>query len=174
MAHNETRDILVLGTAYVPSFSDSDTTLLTHAELTQELTSSLINCPVYIEHDTDYQVGEVMDAYLDERKNLKALLHVYGNPLVNQILPHALEKVNENGESRRYYESFSLGNRVLFEKDDVGVRISGKIPQEVSICRKGDIDGTDIDDYWIVPRSVSARRFAQENLLTKMHRFYTN
>lgn len=175
MAEEASRDILVLGTAYVPSFSDSDTTLLTHRELTRELTQSLIQCPVYIEHDTEYQVGDVMDAYLDERKNLKALLHVYGNPLVNQILPHALEKVSENGEHKRYYESFSLGNKVLFEKDeDTGIRISGKIPQEVSICRKGDIPGTDIDDYWVVPRSMSARQYAQENLLGNFHRFYTD
>lgn len=164
------RDIFVLGTAYVPRFSDDDTTLLKYSEITADLARKVVNLPVYIEHDTRYQIGEVYDAYMDERKNLKALLHVYGNPYVNNILPHALA----GGVEDRYYKSFSLGNTVNFRTvGEDRYAVGDKEPQEISICRLGDVPGTYIDDYWIVPNSVNARQFAENRILKNIHRFYT-
>lgn len=169
-AEEETpNDILVMGCAYTPLYGDEETTLFRHSDMTSQFAESVKNLPVYIEHDTSKQIGEVLDAFINEKRQLVTVLHLAGDPLANSILPQTFYKDPMNG-NRGYYNALSLGNDVgfLVEKDPSGLFTTKKVvnnrPSEVSIVRAGNRPMTEISDYWIVPKNASLTEYINEHI----------
>lgn len=168
-AEESPNDILVMGCAYTPYYGDDETTLFKHSDMTSQFAESVKNLPVFIEHDTSKQIGEVLDAYINERRQLVTLLHLAGDPVANSILPQTFYKDPMNGH-RGYYNALSLGNDVgfLVEKDPTGAFTTKKVvnnrPSEVSIVRAGNRPMTEISDYWQVPKHMPLSEFVNENI----------
>ena len=162
-------DILVMGCAYTPLYGENETTLFKHGDMNNKFAETIKNLPVYIEHDTSKQVGEVMDAFINEKRQLVTLLHLAGDPFANSILPDAFFKDPFNG-NKGYYNALSLGNGVGFleEPDPSGEftwkKIVANKPSEVSIVRAGNRPMTEINDYWILPKNAPLHEFVNEHI----------
>lgn len=163
-------DILVMGNAYTPHYGNDETTLFTHEEMNANFTKQLENLPVFIEHDTKFQIGNVVDSFVNENRQIKTLLHIHGNKMVNQILPGTLYKDPENN-SRGYYNSLSLGNDIGLVREGDRVTVKENVPSEISICMNGDRPKTEIDDYWLIPRGKDVKEFIRETVEPKIQRF---
>lgn len=164
-------DLLVLGSAYTPYYGDESSTLFKYNEMNASFAKSLLNLPVFIEHDTRHQIGHVVDAYINEKRQVKAILHITGNRVVNEKLPSTLYRDPANG-GRRYYNSFSLGNDLTFTRNENNVlKVATNVPCEISICREGDRPMTYIDDYWILPPGVNVYDFIREKINPMINRF---
>lgn len=166
---SDTHDIIIMGNAYTPHFGDDESTLFTHGEMNNDFTKSLENLPVYIEHDTKHQIGNVVDSFVNEKRQIKTMLHIHGNREVNKILPGTLYK--DPTDNKRYYNSLSLGNNVGLVKKGDRVSVSGNVPSEVSIVMSGDRPMTDIDDYWFIPKGMNVKDFIRENIEPTITRF---
>jgi hypothetical protein len=138
--------------------------------MTDEFAKKLIGLPVYIEHDERHQIGNVVDAFVNEKRQIKALLHIHGNVKVNELLPSTLYKDPLN-DSRGYYNSLSLGNSVGLVKNGNSVSVSENTPSEISICMDGDRPMTEIDDYWFVPKGTDVKAFIKEKIYTKINKY---
>jgi hypothetical protein len=162
-------DIVVLGCAYTPLYGDEETTLFKHSDMTSDFAETVKGLPVFIEHDTSKQIGEVIDAYINEKRQLVTVLHLAGDPYANAILPQALYK-DPNNDNRGYYNALSLGNDVGFivEQHPSGLFSTKKVvnnrPSEVSIVRAGNRPMTEIMDYWIVPKNSSLSEYLNETV----------
>jgi hypothetical protein len=167
---DETYDILIMGSAYTPHYGDEETTLFNHNQMNNDFTKQLDNLPVFIEHDTRHQIGNVVDSFVNEKRQVKALLHIHGNREVNKLLPATLYKDPEN-DSRGYYNSLSLGNSVGFVRNGDKVSVQNNVPSEISVCMNGDRPMTEIDDYWFVPKGKNVRDFIRENIDPTIQRF---
>jgi hypothetical protein len=169
--NEETHDIIIMGSAYTPHYGDEETTLFRDSEMNSDFTNKLKNLPVYIEHDTKYQIGNVVDAFINERRQAKTLLHIHGNSEVNKRLPATLYKDPENN-CRGYYNSLSLGNDVGLSVDDnSNVRVDTNVPTEISVCMNGDRPMTEIDDYWFVPKGANIKDFINSTIEPKIQSF---
>lgn len=167
---DDTRDIIIMGNAYTPYYGDDETTLFKHDQMNEEFTKKLNNLPVFIEHDTRHQIGNVVDAFVNEKRQVKALLHIHGNRQVNKLLPATLYKDPEN-DSRGYYNGLSLGNDIGFVKEGDKISIKDNVPSEISVVMNGDRPMTEIDDYWFVPKGVDVKTFIKQNIEPKIQRF---
>lgn len=167
---DDTRDIIIMGNAYTPHYGDNDTSLFRHDEMNNDFTSKLNNLPVYIEHDTRHQIGNVVDAFVNEKRQVKAILHIHGNREVNKRLPATLYKDPENN-SKGYYNGLSLGNDIGFVKDGHTVSIANNVPSEISVVMNGDRPMTEIDDYWFVPKNKDIKEFIKETIEPRIQRF---
>lgn len=168
---DDTYDILIMGNAYTPHYGDEETTLFTHNQMNQDFTKQLENLPVYIEHDTRHQIGNVVDSFVNEKRQVKALLHIHGNREVNRLLPATLYKDPEN-DSRGYYNGLSLGNNLGLIRDGDKISVKENVPSEISVVMNGDRPMTEIDDYWFIPKGKDVREFIRENIDPKIQRFY--
>lgn len=167
----DSHDIIILGSAYTPYYGDNVSTLFNHNEMNSEFVKKLKDLPVFIEHDTKHQIGNVVDSYVNEKRQLKTLLHIHGNREVNKRLPATLYKDPENG-SKGYYNSLSLGNNVALEQDENNfVHLRANVPSEVSVCMNGDRPMTEIDDYWFVPKGTDVAEFINTHIEPKIQRF---
>lgn len=163
-------DILIMGTAYTPSYDDcNDTTLFTADQMTSEFANNMKNLPVYIEHDNSIQVGTIKEAYIDEKRRLKTILHIAGNRMVNEKLPATLHRDPEY--QRRFFNDLSLGNDIGLVKENDRVCVKSNIPSEVSVVKNGDRPETHIDDYWIVPKTQNVDDFFKEKIEPNIIRF---
>lgn len=167
----DVHDIIIMGSAYTPHYGDNETTLFTHEQVKDNFTDKLHNLPVYIEHDTRHQIGNVVDSFINEKRQVKALLHIHGNREVNRLLPATLHKDPENN-GRGYFNGLSLGNGIGFERDENDkINIKSNTPSEISVVMNGDRPMTEIDEYWFVPKGKDVNEFIKENIEHKIQRF---
>lgn len=166
-------EILVAGCAYTPLYGeDAPSTIFKHDQMTNAFAESVKGLPVYIEHDSTKQIGEVYDAYINEKRQLMTLLHIANNPIANKLLPPTLYKDPENNQ--RYYNALSLGNDASFSRKDQysAPEVSSNVPAEVSLVMAGNRPMTEIDDYWLLPKQVPVGQFVQENIASNIIRYY--
>jgi len=168
MAEDSPNELLVMGCAYTPRFGDDKTTLFNHGEMNQEFADRIKGLPVHIEHQTDKTIGEVKEAFINERRQLMTLLHLSGDPVVNSKLPEKLFR-GTGADDRRFYNGLSLGNGVGFEvKRHPGgyttKEVVGNAPTEVSVVREGNRPMTEIVDYWVLPKSANVDDYIRENI----------
>lgn len=160
-------DLLLLGCAYTPQYGDEETTLFKDGEMTQEFADKCVGLPVHIEHDKSKTIGEVERAYINECHQLMTVLHLYGDPVVNKLLPPKLYK-NPDWGGKAFYNGLSLGNEVGFKMDyvkdgDYTVKtIANNVPSEVSIVGEGNRPLTEIQDYWILPKNKNVAEYINE------------
>ena len=167
--HTEEGDLLIIGTAYFPEFEEKESTLFTASEMTREFADSVKSLPVYIEHDEKHQVGTIADAYIDENRQLKTMLHIHGNALAKEKLPAALSKDPESHEA--FFQGLSLGNTIGLERNDSKIRVCENTPCEVSIVRKGDRPRTYIDSWEYLPASMTVQEYIRTNIEPNICRF---
>jgi hypothetical protein len=157
------RDIIIHGKAYTPDYN-LDAPLVNvykSNQMTSELANKTKSLPVYVEHDSDFTVGKVVDSYIDENRNLNTFLHISGNDIVNSKLPPALEI--DPHTNKRYYTGLSMGTDVLLdESSKCYTTVKSVIPKEVSIVRNPDRPNAFIDNFWLLPRGESAEDFINE------------
>jgi len=152
------RDIVVYGRAYTPDWNaDTPTVNVFKSEqMNSQLATDTKGLPVFIEHDDKYPIGEVVDAYIDESRNLNTFLYISGNDLVNRKLPDTLDP--HPMTKKRFYSGLSMGTDVaLDQKSKCYTQVVGVKPTEVSLVRNPDRPEANIYDYWIVPRSSTDR-----------------
>ena len=159
------RELVVLGVIYTPDHANSGKGFRTNVyrpeDINADLVDQCVGLPVYIEHDDEFTVGEVLMAFRDENHNLNAFLHIAGNKLVNQRLPGALDIDPETNQ--RFYTGLSMGTDVyLDETSEDYTFVKEVIPKEVSIVRTPDRPGAEIIDYWVLPRHVDATEYVSE------------
>lgn len=173
---DENNGLIILGTAYTPQYEDDNnkddqTTLFKHNQIDNNFANSCKNLNVHIEHDDGIKIGTVIDAYVNEKRQLKTLLHIdNSNKFVNELLPPKLNL--DPKTNKRFYNGLSLGNDISFTKRDDKVSVNSNKPVEVSIVMNGDRPDTFIDDYWYVPKSMSPEEFIQKELSNKIQRFH--
>lgn len=166
-------EILVYGCAYTPSYgNDSPSTIFKDDEMNAEFAETVKGLPVFIEHDTSKQIGEVYDAFINEKRQLMTLLHLNNNPIANKLLPPALYKDPENNE--RYYNALSLGNDArIFRRDEYSPpEVGGNVPAEVSLVMAGNRPMTEIDDYWLLPKQMPIGQFVNDNVYPNIVKHY--
>lgn len=162
-------DLLVMGCAYTPRYGDEETTLFKYNDMTQKFADSVTGLPVHIEHDTSKTIGEVRDAFINERRQLMTLLHLSGDPVVNKLLPAKLFK-NPSKGGRAFFNDLSLGNDVGFKLEyntEGGFSkksVTDNVPAEVSIVGNGNRPMTDIENYWILPKNADIGQFINEHV----------
>lgn len=169
-------DLIVYGCAYTPKYDEDESTIFNHTTMNSEFAQSVIGLPVYIEHDTTVQIGEVKEAFINERRQLMVVLHIIGNPLVNKLLPSRLYKDPSNG-NKGFFNALSLGNSVGFKLTDYGdykvKEIAQNVPSEISIVRAGNRPMTQILEYWMVPDSIEdVESYIQEKLGNDLVRYH--
>ena len=158
-------EILISGCAYTPLYGeDSPSTIFKHDQMTSAFAESVKGLPVYIEHDTSKQIGEVYDAYINEKRQLMTLLHINNNPIANKLLPPTLYK--DPAVNQRYYNALSLGNDASFgRKDNLSPpEVRSNVPAEVSLVMAGNRPMTEIDDYWLLPKHTSVNKFVKDKI----------
>jgi hypothetical protein len=166
-------EILVSGCAYTPLYGeDGPSTIFKHDQMTSAFADSVKGLPVFIEHDTSKKIGEVYDAYINEKRQLMTILHINNNPIANKLLPPTLYKDPERNQ--RYYNALSLGNDASFSrKDELSPpEVLSNVPAEVSLVMAGNRPMTEIDDYWLLPKQVPVRDFYNEKLAPRIVRYY--
>lgn len=166
-------EILVSGCAYTPLYGvDSPSSIFKHDQMTNEFAESVKGLPVYIEHDTSKQIGEVYDAYINEKRQLMTLLHLNNNPIANKLLPPTLYKDPENNQ--RYYNALSLGNDAKFGRKSRNSppEVVHNVPAEVSLVMAGNRPMTEIDDYWLLPKHVPVKEYIEKNIYPNIIRYY--
>lgn len=166
-------DILVLGCAYTPLYGDDEpSTIFKHDQMNHDFAEQVKGLPVYIEHDTSRQVGEVHDAYINEKRQLMTLLHLSGDPTTNRLLPPTLFKDPDNN-NRRYYNALSLGNDAQIFREHVNAvpQVKGNVPAEVSLVMAGNRPMTEIDDYWLLPKDVPMDKFVRDEVMRNIIRY---
>lgn len=171
MDNDDDHDIIIMGNAYTPHYGDEETTLFNHNDVKNDFTTKLKDLPVYIEHDTRHQIGNVVDSFVNEKRQVKALLHIHGNREVNRLLPATLHK-DPGNDGKGYYNGLSLGNALgLIRGDNDKVSVGSNTPSEVSVVMNGDRPDTEIDEYWFVPKGKNINDFIKENIEPRIQRF---
>lgn len=166
-------DILVYGCAYTPLYGeDEPSTIFKDFEMSTDFADTVKGLPVYIEHDTSKQIGEVYDAFINEKRQLMTLLYLNNNPIANKLLPPTLYKDPELNE--RYYNALSLGNDArITRKDEFSPpELDRNTPAEVSLVMAGNRPMTEIDDYWLLPKQMPLKQFVEENVYPKIVKYY--
>jgi hypothetical protein len=166
-------DILVYGCAYTPLYGDDEpSTIFKDVDMNNEFAETVKGLPVYIEHDTTKQIGEVYDAFINEKRQLMTLLHLNNNPIANKLLPPTLYKDPNNNE--RYYNALSLGNDArIFKRDEYAPPEMGQnTPAEVSLVMAGNRPMTEIDDYWLLPKQMPIDQFMKDNVYPSIVKHY--
>ncbi len=153
-------DIVIVGCCYTPEKGvDYEGPYLKYNEITRELAENLKGKQVHVEHDTETSdgearppVGKILDCYIDSGGNLMSILHITGDKSMSSMLPFGLTK---GQDGKRFFNDLSLAHDVGFytKSDPVvdRVHIKNEKPQEISIVRKGDREGTHIQDYYLLP-----------------------
>ena len=151
--NEDARDILVYGVAYTPDWSVDTPVVNVYKpnHMTDDLAKQTVGLPVFVEHDCEYPIGNVADAFVDETRNLNTFLHVKGNPLANKKLPSALAV--DASTRRRHFSGLSMGTDVLLDDNSkCYTQVSAVVPTEVSIVKNPDRPKSYIKDYWVLPR----------------------
>jgi len=159
-------DIVVFGRAYTPDYDllTPPVNVFKVDQMNADLVRQTIGLPVFIEHDTRYDVGYVFDAFIDEFRNLNTFLYISGNDMVNELLPAALRE--------KFYTGLSMGTDVVLdERSKCYTTVAGVRPTEVSLVRTPDRPNAMIEEYWVVPRYVENKTAFVKNLTRRCARF---
>jgi hypothetical protein len=151
------KETIVYGTAYTPESSENYSGTLFHErDMNDHFVDTLMNKPVYIEHDDEVEIGQIIGGHIDrDTKQAKVLLRVHKNDIAQMLLPEKLES--------GFFQELSLGNDVVTELyEDGRIQIVGNHPKEVSIVRKGDRPDTRILDWAIYdPNEMDLNTFVE-------------
>lgn len=148
--------ILIYGIGYIPvQGNESDSHMFVKAEMTEELAVSVTGLPVYIEHDTTVQIGEVVRGSFDEHRNLHVELLIYENVMIISHLSDCISKKSARTKERNVFNGISVGTSMKLRKVNVGTGEYAEtytVPHEVrftefSIVAHPDSPGCVITDW---------------------------
>lgn len=158
-------DILILGCCYTPEFNENyDGPFLKYNEINKNLVNQIKDKDVFVEHqiydnktNKKLKVGKVVDAYINSKGQVMSFLHITGDPFASKQIKHGLA-TDENG--KRFFNDLSLGHGVVFDIDQNTdkINIEKKLPEEVSLVKKGDRPDTKIYDYWLYPNNTDPNK----------------
>lgn len=100
----------ITGIGYIPSQTKL-THMLTPENMTNELARRVLGLPVYIEHDTVIQIGEVSKAIIDDLQRLVVTMTIYHNSLIVSHLSDCIAIDGKTGR-RALFTGISAGTRV--------------------------------------------------------------
>ena len=114
--------IIIKGVGYIPE-EDSEykkSHKLTKSEMNESVLQSVRSLPVYIEHDTSVQIGEVLRGYYDgEDRRLMVDLWIYSNIMIISQLSDCISK-DDNTSSRAFFTGISAGTAVTLKQIGIG------------------------------------------------------
>lgn len=142
--------IVVHGVAYSPKMDLSVSTVYNYKEIDANMLTSLIDLPVYIEHDTSFSIGKVIDATINDK--CQVIVHLMiemPDESTHQCMMHKLKT--------KYYQMLSLGHENEFMIKSKSLEVNRKEAVEVSIVREGARPGTFITLFEEVADEAVAR-----------------
>ena len=126
--------VLGFGTVHPPGEADADYDgFFFRADEMPRLATEIVGKPLCIEHDTSEPVGKVTNAWVGRDKALNVIFET--DPTFKGFLA---ENLLVGGVTK----DLSLGHDVKLDRRNL--RVLDKMPTEVSICVKGDRDGTHV------------------------------
>lgn len=141
--------LYIKGVAYTPERKEGFRGgCLTEDEMNEELVEKCVGLPVLINHDMNHpEVGKVIDARINEHKNLEVIIHCdvdFFNTFIYSCL------TDKNATGKPHFRGLSLGMRVGERRTLYDVEVVHKEPVEVSIVPVGDRPDTWITDFQVV------------------------
>jgi hypothetical protein len=126
--------------------------------MNQQMINHVIGLPVFIEHDDRFQIGVILNAYIDILYNLCVILEIKQS--MNSYIFSGIDQyVKRTG--RFPYMGLSLGTNVKISTSDKKIKVEEISPIEVSIVSNPDREGADILHF--------KRTFTTDGIYTKLH-----